>query len=383
MGKSLIAMIVIAVLGAPAVDAVAFASRTANPTEPTISRVFFSGCPGTVVDGNCRDDGGAKQRTELMSIAPDGTGTSRITTNTAYEQSPVWSPSKNTIAFSKSNSNFTCNYHSILALVDSAGSEDRELTKKSYRCDTPTDWSANGRKILYTQECSLCMDVYSIRPDGSRKRPLTRFYERNDPDIYAFGAEWLNETNQLLYSLNDYPERVNRLVLVNGDGTHKHPYGDKNLRGGDFDVSPSDEVAFVRYDEDSVSSLYVGDASGEHIRPVAEGFASGIDYVTWSPDGSKIAFVGQEDSGSGSLYVVNRDGTGLMQLDSPELDLVSTREIYGGYWSPDSSEIAFSAEARDYESHAVAVMNADGSDVRVLTDYERKLWVWGWEAIPE
>jgi Tol biopolymer transport system component len=168
------------------------------------------------------------------------------------------------------------------------------------------------------------------------------------------------------------------------DGSHKHRYGDKDLRGGDFDVSANDDVAFVLYDEDRISHLYVGDAAGEHIRPVATEFRYGINYVTWSPDGSKILFVGFEGNGFGSLYVVNGDGSGLLELDSPQLDLVSTREIYGGYWSPDSTQIAFSAEANDYESHAVAVMSADGSDdVRVLTDYERNMCVWGWETIPE
>ncbi len=44
---------------------------------------------------------------------------------------------------------------------------------------------------------------------------------------------------------------------------------------------------------------------------------------------------------------------------------MSDREYHGGYWSPNSKRIAFNAERYGIQtsSYAVAVMDADGSDV--------------------
>jgi Tol biopolymer transport system component len=356
---------------------VAFAGATQTETD----RIFFSGCPVATTDGDCKTVTGERMRTEILSITPDGSNVVRVTTNNKYEQFPVWSPSGNTMVFEKGGDAFGCSFNSVLARVDSGGGDDENLTTRSYRCDTPSDWSADGLRILYSQECALCTDVYSIRPDGSRKKALTHLYKKEDPDVYAGSGEWIDDGRRVLYGLYDYPDCGNCLMLMNRDGSHKHRYGVAGRRA-DFDVSVDDDVAFVVY-EDGHSILYVGDSTGHDVHPITRDVVSGIDNITWSPDGSRILFVGYEGNGFGSLYVINRDGTGLTSLDSPELDMLSTREIYGGYWSPDSTRIAFPAEAPDYQSHAVAVMNADGSDVRLLTGYARHTWVWGWERVPD
>ena len=57
--------------------------------------------------------------------------------------------------------------------------------------------------------------------------------------------------------------------------------------------------------------------------------ARGDDEPTWSPDGSKIAFVG-----GGKIWVINADGTN-------EINISGTRtgDNYPD-WSPDGSRIA-------------------------------------------
>jgi len=80
-----------------------------------------------------------------------------------------------------------------------------------------------------------------------------------------------------------------------------------------------------------------------------------------SPDGTRIAFVATETQSSGSdIYVVNRDGTGLVKLTSaPEPDDDPS-------WSPDGTKIAF----RSYRTRRFGdlwVMNADGSNPVNLT----------------
>jgi len=85
----------------------------------------------------------------------------------------------------------------------------------------------------------------------------------------------------------------------------------------------------------------------------------------WSPDGSKIAFV---DSQSGSLYVINADGTGLRRV----VDLAGLMGGRGNLtmspsWSPDGTSLAFASGSTATSTH-IYLVNADGSGLEQLTE---------------
>src|SRR6266568_2532565 len=79
----------------------------------------------------------------------------------------------------------------------------------------------------------------------------------------------------------------------------------------------------------------------------------------WSPDGTKIAFQG-ENGGDYDIYVVNADG-------SKRTELTFSSAFDGDpAWSPDGTQIAFEC-ARDGNKE-IYVMNADGSGQTRLTN---------------
>ena len=95
-------------------------------------------------------------------------------------------------------------------------------------------------------------------------------------------------------------------------------------------------------------------ADGSGVSTLADG-----DSLTWSPDGSRIAFISERD-GNLEIYVVNADGSGLTNLtNNPATDFVPR-------WSPNGSRIAFVSH-RDGNSE-IYVMNADGSGLTRLTN---------------
>jgi hypothetical protein len=101
-------------------------------------------------------------------------------------------------------------------------------------------------------------------------------------------------------------------------------------------------------------------------------FGAGIAYdPAWSPAAERITLVSTE-SGNDEIWVINRDGSGALQL---------TRDGYNWWdkhpsWSPDGSKIVFWSN-RD-GNRRIYVMDADGSNLYSLSRTEFNDWdpVW-------
>jgi len=124
-------------------------------------------------------------------------------------------------------------------------------------------------------------------------------------------------------------------------------------------------VAYTRSgqvaEDDWRSWIAVADLAGSdrhEITPRPTKGRSWDDYnPVWSPDGSRLAFV-RAERGNGSLYVANRDGTGLRRV-------LRVGPLAGGdksdspSWSPDGQRLA-------YGNGPLYVVNSDGTNSRKL-----------------
>ena len=92
-------------------------------------------------------------------------------------------------------------------------------------------------------------------------------------------------------------------------------------------------------------------------------------FVSWSRDGTKIAFDHRKPFGfvQNKIYIVNLDGTGLFELtkDVPEID------CYGAAWSPDGTKIAITSTGGIY------VVNSDGTNPVNITIHHDFRWGFG------
>jgi TolB protein len=101
---------------------------------------------------------------------------------------------------------------------------------------------------------------------------------------------------------------------------------------------------------------------GMHTSP-AKGTAEKQNSLpVWSPDGTRIAFCSSRD-GNPEIYVMNADGSNVRRLTNhPENDITPT-------WSPTGTQIAFTSNRGGNPN--IWIMNADGSGVQQLT---RESW---------
>jgi uncharacterized repeat protein (TIGR01451 family) len=176
-------------------------------------------------------------------------------------------------------------------------------------------WSSDGKKLAITfPETSETSNIYAVNVDGSGSVALTS-------SGHDFGPTYASDGLRIAFTSSrreDASDTGDRVYIMNADGTGQHKL---------FSSAPSGLVA--------------------------------EDQPAWSPDGQRLAFIGETIEGGLSkmdIYVANADGTGLARLTNfGILDVQNTLA-----WTRDGSKVAFTAN-RDIQTIA-----ADGTGV--LTD---------------
>ncbi len=166
-----------------------------------------------------------------------------------------------------------------------------------------------------------------------------------------------------------------RLYAVEDDGTgHRSlsvALGSQQRGLIPFKVSPDENwVGFIGNPE-GANQLYVNEISGGtalRVNRVEQngGITTSVKSFDWSPDSNQLAFTANLDLESQvELYVINRDGTGLISVS----DGVSNEQVTTEFeWSPDGTQIAFSAGTSPFTPTAVYIAEADGSGITRISD---------------
>jgi len=103
--------------------------------------------------------------------------------------------------------------------------------------------------------------------------------------------------------------------------------------------------------------IYVMNADGTNQVRLTNNLAAD-DYPTWSPDGTKIAFVSQRPSGGYAIYRMNGDGTNRVEITPINVEASSSSMS----WSPDGQRIVFD------DNSDIFVVNVDGGNRQNLTN---------------
>lgn len=115
--------------------------------------------------------------------------------------------------------------------------------------------------------------------------------------------------------------------------------------------------------------IYVANAGTGEIMRLTEN--AGVNSLSWSPDGQRIAFSSLESNASAyQIFIVTVNGSGIHQLD---LDLVGGAHRTEVSWSPRGDRLAF-VQRTGADDGWIYTASVDGTDIQFLTEGNRPSW---------
>lgn len=240
------------------------------------ARAAFPGLNGKIVFVSDRDGGNL----EIYVMNADGSDQTRLTSNSAVDREPAWSPDGTQIVFWSNRDGDREIYK-----MNADGSSQTRLTYNSASDRSPS-WTSDG-KILFDRapgnglQCATGSDIYIMNVDGSNQ---------------------MNLSNQAIDCVAS--------------------------------ASPTGRISFAS-DRDGDFELYTMNPDGSGVTQITHNPAFDF-WPNWSPDGARIAFLRDEGGGDNDVYVVNADGTGELRLTN-----TPTRVEFSPAWSPQGDKIVF------------------------------------------
>jgi Tol biopolymer transport system component len=237
-----------------------------------------------------RDDGGNK---DIYTLSTDGTIVNRLTTDSAVDNEPRWSPDQKKIVFVREKSSVL----ESVFVMDANGSNAIELTPGENAFDPR--WLPNG-KIVYASGVGSASEIYMMNADGSNKTRLTTdaigdICPEVSPDGLTIAyMKNISGTHQIYFMS---PGGTNQRALIGSGGV---------AIGSLAFSKDSTQLAYVT-SRDGNKEVYLINTDGTNERRLTNNSADDFS-VNWSPDGSKLLFASLRD-GSAELYTMNPDGT--------------------------------------------------------------------------
>jgi TolB protein len=336
--------------------------------------VLFAGggCVGTAPQATVPPATTAPPPPTATQIRATDTPTSTLTPQATAEEiavPPTASVLNGAIAFYSERDG-----NAEIYVMNPDGSSQQRLTTDDAD-DVCPDWSPDGTQIVFATarhdpDPSGCFphcryEIYTMRTDGSG---LSRLTDTPDTEIHP---AWSPDGAHIAFvSDRDGNQEI---YVMKADGSDPVRLTDNPAADMRPTWSPDGLQIAFNSDRDGDWDIYAMSSAGGEPHRLTDSSAWEL-FPDWSPDGRQIAFFSmQQGASKQDIYAMDADGSNIRRLtDRPR----SVDE--DPVWSPDGAQIAFQS---DRDGHFdIYVMEADGSDQRPLTEASSQEYWPAWSS---
>jgi hypothetical protein len=249
--------------------------------------------------------------------------------------------------------------------VNPDGSDRRQLTSGGR--NSLGALSPNGERLAFVKsDGSPPRDLYVMNADGTGGALLIASHPRTTSDDEIRAIAWSPDSGRIAY-LHGASPPIRVVDARDGSPFPLQQTGDPVPQGRRLEWSPDGTELLYDAEDD----FWTKPVDGRPARRVVA--LEGPDaFATWSPDGTRIAFVRAASEAAGGVYVVNRDGTDLRHVAA-----TGTAPIGSVRWKPDGTAVVFEATRHEgvgprnipLTTTSILVAGAEGSVVRHLRDH--------------
>jgi TolB protein len=154
----------------------------------------------------------------------------------------------------------------------------------------------------------------------------------------------------------------NQLCMINADGSDYRQITNVEAHNYYPVFSPlGGSIVYASNQNGGFFDLFLFVFDGSRLVRLTENIGNVIS-PSFSPDGETILFANRAAEGPTSLWTVENTGK------NPKLLYTGPNTIVSSDWSPDGKTIAFAMAVDRPDAYEIFLMNADGSDIRQLTN---------------
>ena len=228
---------------------------------------------------------------------------------------------------------------------------------------------ASERILFWTKGADGKGHIKTMAPDGSARRTVPIPDGATEVRLSPDGRSILF-TTRIEDDVPEVTETGWRLFTARSDGSQVREIAE----GYNASWSPSGgEIIYTRYNAATDDDIWVMNSDGTDARALFTG-PQWEFLPEWSPDGKTIAFLsaskGAPAAGSNwNIYLMDADGSDVRELTEFPDPLISEQGTWanGLEWSPDSKKLAYSSFNFQEESIDIFIVRVDGSGTRRVT----------------
>jgi len=231
---------------------------------------------------------------DLYLLNPQDSSVVRLTNDAGAEEVPVISPDSDAIAYME-----TVNNRFDVFVMNVDGTNRRDITNDPNADDLLPRWSPDGKELMFTKFIGTSTNVYTVRRDGTGLTAITN-------DGGAGSLDWSPGGTRLLIARGD------GMWTVGTDGSS--PAFIDTVKAASAEYSPDGMHIAVGALYTTDYQVFTMPANGGAKTLVSTFVRDTCFGPTWSPDGTRIAFMAQDYGLPWDIFTIHADGSDLVNL---------------------------------------------------------------------